>query len=109
VSFFICQAHFAQHHVESLQGTPQPGGHSQFPQSQIVPAAQQNAQLAAVAGHNHWLASRVAMSRANVTGTPTLLQELLHHPHRDPESMCNIRPAAFFVIIGGQDSFPKIQ
>ena len=62
-----------------------------------------------MAGNYHWLASGKAMPRRNVARAAALLQELLHHAQGYPETVGNVGPGAFVVVIGSQDSFAQIQ
>jgi hypothetical protein len=49
------------------------------------------------------------MPRANVARTPTLLQELLDHAKRNPETVGNLSTSALVVVIGSEDLFAEIQ
>jgi len=109
VSFFICQTHFPQHHVDRLQGTLQPRRPSQFLQGQIVLLGQQSPQLAPVRGHNHGFAPGEAVSRGNVVGVPALLEELLDHAQGNPKTVGHLNPRALIIIVSRQDSFPEIE
>jgi hypothetical protein len=108
VSFFICQAHLPQDHVDRLQGTLQPCRRPQFFQGQIVLPRQQHPKLAPVAGHNHRLATGEAVPRGEVTGAPTLLQEFLDHAQRDAKTVGDLQAHTLIVIVGSQDSFPQV-
>jgi len=109
VSFFICQAHFPQHHIDRLQGTLQPRRPAQLLQGQIVLPGQQGAELAAVRGHNHGFAPGEAVPRGDVAGSPPLLEELLDQAQRNAESVGDLSAGAFKVIVSSQDSLPQIK
>jgi len=109
VSFFICQTHLPQHHVDRLQGTHEPRRSPQLLQRQIVLPGQQGAKLAPVGGHDHRLAPGEAVPRGDVAGVPALLEKFLDHPQRDAETAGDLLPRALIVVVGSQDSFPQIK
>ena len=60
-------------------------------------------------GHNHGFAPGEAMPRGDVTGVPTLLQELLDQAQRNPKAMGNLGTRALLVVVRSQNSFSQIQ
>jgi hypothetical protein len=78
---------------------------TQFLQSQIRPANQQCAHLLTMRLDNEGFAARITMARLDVSGTPTLLQELLDHAQRYPVTLGHLFPSALFLIVRSQDSF----
>jgi hypothetical protein len=109
MSFFICQSHLPQHHVDGLQGALQSGGLPQLLQSQVAPFGQQGPHLALMGGNNHRLASSKVMPWRNVPGAPALLEELLDHAQRDSETVGDFGTGAFLVVVGAKNSFTEIQ
>jgi hypothetical protein len=95
--------------MNGLQGTLQFHRGAQFLQGEVGSFGQQSAQLAAVSGDNHRLASGQMMPRSNVAGAPSLLQELLDHAQGHAESVGNLGARAFLVVIRKKDSLTKIQ
>jgi len=109
VSFFICQSHLAQHDVDGLQGAPQSGRLPQFLQSQVVLLGQQTPHLILVGADNHRLAPAEPVSGSDVAGVSARLQEFLDHAQGNAETVGDLGPRAFLMVIGSQNSFPKIQ
>ena len=95
--------------MNRLQGTLQTQGLAQLPQGQVVLLGEQRADLTTVGGQDHGFASGQPMARSNVTCAATLLEELLDHPHRDAETMGNLSPGAFIVVVGIEDALAEIQ
>lgn len=62
-----------------------------------------------VGDHNHRLAPGQVMPGGDIPGAPALLQEFLHHPQGNPETMGNLDASALVVVVGGEDSFAQIQ
>ena len=108
VSFFICQPHFRQNHVNRLEGTLQSGGRSQFLERQIILLGQQGTQLVAVAGHDGRLTPGKTVARRDIAGATTLLEKLFYQAQRHAEPVSHLRPRTFLVVIGCQDSFTQI-
>jgi hypothetical protein len=109
VSFFICQPHLPQNHVDRLQGTLQPRGRSQRLEGQIALASQQSAKLAAVGSHNHGFAARIMMPWGDVAGVPALLEEFFNQAQGHSKPMSNFGTCALFMVVRSQDALPQIE
>jgi len=109
VSFFICQPHFLQHDIDGLQRTPKAGRRPQLLQGEIALLGQQSTQLSLVGVHNHRLAPGKVMPGRDVAGAPPLLQQLLNHAQRDPETVRNLGASPFLAVIGKKNTFTEIQ
>ena len=57
-----------------------------------------------VGAHNHRLAPGKVMPGSDVADTPPLLQELLDHAQRDPETAGHLGTRTFLVVIGKKES-----
>jgi hypothetical protein len=99
VSFFICQAQLPQDDVDRLQGTLQPRCRPHFLEGEIVLSGQQGANLASVGGHNHGFAPGEAVPWSDVTGAPTLLEELLDQAQRNPKTVGHLSAGALIIIV----------
>jgi len=108
-SFFICQPHLREHHVDRLQRTWESRGIPQFPQSEIVLFAQKSPDLTLVNSQNHGLSSGPVVPRGDVSGPSALLQEFLNHSQRYPETMGYLPTGTLLIVIGRKHSFPEIQ
>jgi hypothetical protein len=109
MSFFICQPHLPQNHIEGLQRTLQPRRPPQLLERQIVLFGQQGAKLAPVSGDNHRFAPGMVMSWGNIASVPALLEELLDHPKGDAEAAGNFLAGPFILVVRSQNPFPQIQ
>jgi hypothetical protein len=49
------------------------------------------------------------MPGSNIASAPTLLQKLLDHAEGHPETMGNLGPRAFIVVVGRKNSLAEIQ
>jgi len=58
---------------------------------------------------DHRLASGKVMARGDVTGAPTLSEPLFDHPQGHTETLGNLSPRAFVVVVGIEDPLAKIQ
>ncbi|MGH8524221.1 MAG: hypothetical protein ACREXY_08405 [Gammaproteobacteria bacterium] len=85
------------------------GGIAQLPQSQIIFLGQQSAYLALVSWQDHGFSAGQVVPWSNVSSVSTLLQELLDHAQGDAETLRNLFAGALLMIVGAQNSFPKIQ
>jgi hypothetical protein len=61
-----------------------------------------------VGAHNHRLAPGKVMPGRAVAGAPPLLQQLLNHAQRDPETVGNLGASAFLAVIGKKNAFTEI-
>jgi len=95
--------------MNRLEGTRQTQGIPQFDQGEVVLLGQQGAHPHAVGGENHRFAPGTVMSRSNVAGAPTLLEELLDHAQGDPETVGNLGPSALSMVVRRKDSFTEIR
>jgi len=59
--------------------------------------------------HDHWLAPGPMMERAEVSDSPALLQELLHHAEGNPVAMGNLFSGALLMVVRSHDPFPQVQ
>ena len=91
------------------QGAGQPRGRAQFLEGQVGLFRQQCAQLVLMTGHNAGLAAGTVVLGAKVANPPPLLEELLDHPERNPETASHRFPGVFVRVIGGQNPFAQIQ
>jgi hypothetical protein len=95
--------------VDGGQGANQACGRSQFFEGQIGLFSQQRPELVMVAGANARFAAGAVMLGADVAEAAALLEELLDHAQRNPETTGHRLAVAFLSVIGGQDPFPQIQ
>jgi hypothetical protein len=95
--------------VDGWQGALQACGNAQLLEGEIGLFVQQHPELALVAGDNTRLPSRTVMLRAHVAQASPLLQELLNHAQRHPETAGHRFAAALTGVIGSQNPFPQIQ
>jgi hypothetical protein len=95
--------------MEGGQRTLQSQAGPQFLEGQVGLLAQPSPHLAPMGRQDHRLATGETMARANVSGSPALLQELLDHAQRNPVTAANLLSSPLFLIIGSQYSLAQIQ
>jgi hypothetical protein len=95
--------------VDGGQGAGQTRGGPQFLEGKIGLFIQQRPQLVMMAGDNAGFASRAVMLGADVAEAAALLEELLDHAQRNPETAGHLFAGVLVVIIGGQNPFSQIQ
>ena len=95
--------------MDGGQSAGQTRGGTQFLEGQIGLFRQQRSQLVLMAGDNAGLAARAVMLGPEVAEAAALLEELLDHAQRNPESAGHLLTSAPVVIVGRQNPFPQIQ
>jgi len=91
------------------QGTVELHGPPQFFEGHVWFAAQQRLHLLAMGDQDERFASGKTVTRSDVSGAPTLLQEFLDQAQRDPETMGNFFAVSFLLVVGTEDSFTQVQ
>jgi hypothetical protein len=91
------------------QGTLELHGRPQFFEGQVRFATQQRLHLPVMGAQDERFAPRIAVTGSNVAGVPALLQELLNHAQRDPETMGNFFTVSLLLVVGTEDSFTQVQ
>jgi hypothetical protein len=94
--------------VNGGQGAGQPGGGTQFLKGQVGLFRQQGPQLVLMAGDDARLAAGTVMLGAEIANPPPLLEELLDHPERNPETPGHRLTGVFVGVVGGQNPFAQI-
>ena len=105
MSFFKSQPHLPKHQVNSLHGAVQLHSDAQFFQGHVGCLSEQCAHLFTVTFEDDWFASCAVMPRCDVATVPPLLDELLDHPERHSEALCDLRPGSLAFVVAGQDAF----
>ena len=87
----------------------QPGGGAQFLEGQVGLAGQQCPHLLPVAGHDAGLAARTMVLGAEVADPSALLEQLLDHANRYPETPRHRFPRLLALIVNRHYPFAQIQ
>ena len=90
------------------QGALQPSGRTQFRQRQVGLPVQQRPELVALGGHVAGLAPGTMLLRPKLADSPPLLEELLDHAQRHPETPRHLRPGSLLRVVGSQNPRPQI-
>ena len=109
VSFFICQPHCLQNVMDGGQRTVQSQAGTQLLEGQIGLLVQQSPHLAPMGRQNPRLAPGETVARANLPGSPALLQKLFDHAQRNPVTAADLLSGPLLLIIGSQNSFAQVQ
>ena len=94
--------------MDGLDGAFQGEPDTDFLKREIGLFLQEEAHVAAMAVENDRLATAAVMTGGNITGMTALLEELLDHAQRNPESVGHLLAGALVGVVGGQNPFPQI-
>ena len=95
--------------VDGGQGAGQPRGGTEFPEGQVGLLGQQRPELLLMVGDNAGLGAGAVVLGADVADLAALLEELLDHAQRNPETAGHLLAAALVGVVGRQDQFAEIQ
>jgi hypothetical protein len=95
--------------VDGRQRALQTGGRPQLRQRHVGLFLQQFPQTVLTRGHDPGLAPGMTVPGFQIPGPPPLLEELLDHPERHPETLRHGLPRKTFPVVHRKNPFPQIQ